>query len=56
MKRLQDLYIDGGMEKNDYELAKERCQNIYEELKELEIEAIDDKEILELYKKVLNKV
>ncbi len=56
MLRLQDLYIDGGIEKNDYELAKKRYQNIYDELKELEIEAVDDKEVLELYKKALNKI
>ena len=56
MQRLQDLYIDGEMDKKEYEIVKKRYQNIYDELKELEIEAIDDKEVLELYKKGLNKV
>jgi site-specific DNA recombinase len=56
MQRLQDLYIDGEMDKKEYEIVKKRYQNIYDELKELEIEAIDDMEVLELYKKGLNKV
>ena len=56
MERLQDLYIDGEMGKKEYEVAKERYKNIYDELKELEIEAIDNKEILDLYKKAINKM
>ena len=56
MQRLQDLYIDGEMDKKEYEIVKKRYQNIYDELKELEIEVVDEKEVIELYKKGLNKV
>ena len=45
------FYIDGEMDKSDYEIAKERYKDIYDELKQLEIAAIDEKEILQLYKK-----
>ena len=34
----------------------ERYQDIYDELKQLEIAAIDEKEILQLYKKAINKM
>ncbi len=37
-------------------VAKERQKDIYDELKQLEIVAIDEKEILELYKKAINKI
>ena len=56
MERLQDLYIDGEMDKKEYEVAKERYKDIYDELKQLEIVAIDEKEILGLYKKAINKL
>ena len=56
MERLQDLYVDGEMDKKEYEDAKERYKDIYNELKQLEIVAIDEKEILELYKKAINKM
>jgi hypothetical protein len=46
MQRLQDLYIDGEMDKKEYEIVKKRYQNIYDELKELEIEVVDEKEVL----------
>ena len=44
------------MDKSDYEIAKERYKDIYDELKQLEIAAIDEKEILQLYKKAMNKI
>jgi len=50
------FYIDGEMDKSDYEIAKERYKDIYDELKQLEIAAIDEKEILQLYKKAMNKI
>ncbi|MEN9928328.1 MAG: hypothetical protein RLZZ231_249, partial [Bacteroidota bacterium] len=56
MERLQDLYVDGEMDKKEYEVAKERYKVIYDELKKLEIAVIDEKEILELYKKAINKM
>jgi hypothetical protein len=34
----------------------ERYKDIYEELKQLEIAAIDEKEILQLHKKAINKM
>ena len=37
------------MDKKEYEIVKKRYQNIYDELKELEIEVVDEKEVIELF-------
>ena len=56
LERLQDIYIDGDIDKTEYQIAKTRYENIHIELKEKEMEAINEKEVLELYKKAINKV
>ena len=56
LDRLQDIYLDGDIDKEEYLIGKTRYENIYIELKDKEIEAINEKEVLELYKKAINKV
>jgi hypothetical protein len=56
LERLQDIYIDGDIDKVEYQIAKSRYENIHFELKDKETEAINEKEVLELYKKAINKV
>ena len=48
--KLQDLYIDGDIDKTGYESAKERYGNLYEELKSKEVSSEDNKKLVELYK------
>ena len=54
--RLQDIYIDGDIDKTEYQIAKTRYENIYSELKDKETEAINENKVLELYKNALNKI
>ena len=56
IERLQDIYIDGDIDKDEYQIAKTRYENIQTELKEKETEAINEKGVLELYKKAIDKV
>jgi DNA invertase Pin-like site-specific DNA recombinase len=56
LQRLQDIYIDGDIDKTEYQIAKTRYENIHSELKNKETEAINEKEVLELYKNAINKV
>ena len=56
LERLQDIYIDGDIDKTEYQIAKTRFENIHSELKDKESEVINEKEVLELYKKAINKV
>ena len=48
--KLQDLYIDGDIDKTGYESAKERYGNLYAELKSKEASSEDNKKLVELYK------
>ena len=56
LERLQDIYLDGDIDKTEYQIAKTRYENIHSELKEKESEAINEKEVLELYKNATDKV
>ncbi len=55
-QRLQDIYIDGDIDKTEYQIAKTRYENIHSELKDKETKAINEKEVLELYKNAINKI
>ena len=54
--RLQDLYIEGNIEKSEYKVAKERYNLIHEELKSLEIENKDLKQVIKTYESTLIKL
>ena len=54
--RLQDLYIEGNIEKSEYKIAKERYETIRQELKSNEIELKDKKRVIEIYESVLLKL
>ena len=54
--RLQDLYIEGNIEKSEYKIAKERYYKILEELKSNEVEQKDKKRIIEIYESSLFKL
>ena len=54
--RLQDLYIEGNIEKSEYKVAKERYKLIHEELKSLEIENKDLKRVVKTYESTLIKL
>ncbi|MEO0038515.1 MAG: hypothetical protein RIQ59_1726, partial [Bacteroidota bacterium] len=53
--KLQDLYIDGDIDKAGYESAKERYGNMYAELKSKEASSEDNKKLVELYKSATEK-
>lgn len=53
--KLQDLYIDGDMDKAGYESAKERYENIRAELKSKEASSEDNKKLIELYNRATKK-
>ncbi|WP_366051363.1 recombinase family protein [Flavobacterium sp.] len=53
--KLQDLYIDGDMDKAGYESAKQRYENIKAELKSKEATSEDSKRLVELYKTATEK-
>ena len=54
--RLQDLYIEGNIEKSEYKVAKERYKLIHEELKSLEIENKDLKQVIKTYESTIIKL
>ena len=54
--KLQDLYIEGEIEKEEYLQAKKRYEIILNELKSLETTNSDKKEIFDLYKNVAIKL
>ncbi|WP_282123368.1 recombinase family protein [Algibacter mikhailovii] len=54
--KLQDIYIDGGIDKSDYATAKERYGNILAELKEKETKQKQLSVILDTYKKGFKKL
>jgi site-specific DNA recombinase len=53
--KLQDLYIDGDIDKDGYESAKQRYENIRAELKSKEATSEDNKKLIELYKTATEK-
>ncbi len=53
--KLQDLYIDGDMDKAGYESAKQRYENILAELKSKEATSEDSKKLIELYNRATKK-
>ena len=54
--RLQDLYIEGNIEKSEYKIAKDRYDIIRQELKSNEVELKDKKRVVEIYESVLMKL
>ena len=56
LERLQDMFVDGEIDKSDYQTTKIRYENILAELKEKENKVIDEKGIMELYQKAINKM
>ena len=54
--RLQDLYIEGNIDKSEYKIAKERYDAIQEELKSNEVELKDKKKVIEIYENALTKL
>jgi site-specific DNA recombinase len=54
--RLQDLYIDGNIGKNEYEDAKKRYTDIHQELKQKEEGQKKTKNVLKTYEKTINKL
>jgi site-specific DNA recombinase len=54
--RLQDLYIEGNIDKSEYKIAKERYDKIHQELKLNEVELDDKKRVIEIYENVLIKL
>ncbi len=55
LERLQDMFVDGELDKNDYHTTKLRYENIIAETKEKENKVIDEKSVFELYQKAINK-
>ena len=56
LERLQDMFVDGEIDKTDYQTTKIRYENLIAELKEKENKVIDEKSIMELYQKAINKM
>ena len=54
--RLQDLYIEGNIDKAEYEQARKRYQSILEELNQKEEVNKDKKELLKTYELALEKL
>ncbi|MEY3499141.1 MAG: hypothetical protein RL308_810, partial [Bacteroidota bacterium] len=54
--RLQDLYIEGNIEKSEYKIAKDRYDTIRQELKSNEVELKDKKRVFEIYENALTKL
>ena len=48
--KIQDLYIDGDLSKEEYQKAKMRCQNLIDELREKEKQLEKKQEVFQLYK------
>ena len=56
LEKLQDMFIEGDIDKNEYQIAKSRYENIHSELKEKEKEVRNEKEVFQLYQKAINKM
>ena len=56
LERLQDLYLDGDFDKEEYKRSKERYQNRLSELNSMEQNWKNQKDILSIYKKGLKKL
>jgi predicted nucleic acid-binding Zn-ribbon protein len=56
LERLQDMFVDGEIDKTDSQTTKIRYENLIAELKEKENKVIDEKSIIELYQKAINKM
>ena len=56
IEKLQDLYVDGDIDKTDYQTSKSRYENIIAELKEKENEIRNEKDVFLLYQKAINKM
>jgi len=54
--RLQDLCIEGNIEKSVYKIAKDRYDTIRQELKSNEVELKDKKRVIEIYESALTKL
>jgi site-specific DNA recombinase len=54
--RLQDLYIEGNIEKSEYKIVKDRYDTIHQELKSNEVELKDNKRVIEIYESALLKM
>ena len=50
------MYVDGEIDKSDYQTTKTRYENIIAELKERENKVTDEKGIFDLYQKAINKM
>ena len=48
--KIQDLYIDGDLSKEEYQKAKMRCQKLVDELREKEKQLEKKQEVFQLYK------
>ena len=56
IERLQDMFVEGEINKNDYQITKTRYENIYLELKEKEKVSIGEKEAFQIYQTGLNHI
>ena len=55
IERIQDMFVEGDIDKNDYQITKARYENILQELKSKEKDSLDKKEIIQLYQKGLSQ-
>ena len=55
LERLQDIYVEGEMDLEEYQIAKKRYTTIYQELKNKEAEVINENVILKTYNDAFNK-
>ena len=56
LERLQDIYIEGEIDKNEYLIAKNRYDSILKELKAKELYVINEKDILNTYRDAISKI
>ena len=56
LERLHDMYVDGEIDKSDYQTTKTRYENIIAEFKERENKVTDEKGLFDLYQKAINKI
>ncbi|WP_394330380.1 recombinase family protein [Siansivirga zeaxanthinifaciens] len=56
LEKLQDLFIDGKIDSNDYQKAKIRYETTFNELKDKEKQQTNQNEILNTYRNGLNKL
>jgi len=50
LTKIQDLYIDGNLSKEEYQKAKMQCQNLINEQREKEKQLEKKQEVFQLYK------